>query len=311
MLRAYGKGGLNRAADSRPAMSRPLFRREFLQATLGLAVLPIFARTIRADAGQEERGVGQAFTKTIVMVHGASEGGWCFDQFRAVFEGLGWTCHTPDLIGHGKDAVDADKRLVGVGMAKYLSQMRDVVQTFASPPVLLGHSMGAVLTQQLAAAGLARALILVSPAPRAGILPTTDGERQLDRDLMALGPFWTSIVKPDFDLARIYTLNRVPPEQRRAVFDRFGPESGRAYFELFFWMFDQTEATVVDTAAIDCPVLCLSGSDDMLIPIPTARATAAAFRTTEFWELEGHGHMLPVEPGADAVARRIARWIPA
>ena len=45
--------------------------------------------------------MAQVFTKEIVMLHGASEGGWCFDPFRAVFEGLGWTCHTPDLIGHG------------------------------------------------------------------------------------------------------------------------------------------------------------------------------------------------------------------
>ena len=37
------------------------------------------------------RGVAQVFTKEIVMLHGASEGGSCFDPFRAVFEGLGWT----------------------------------------------------------------------------------------------------------------------------------------------------------------------------------------------------------------------------
>ena len=39
--------------------------------------------------------------KGIVMLHGANAGGWCFERFRTVFESLGWTCHTPDLIGHG------------------------------------------------------------------------------------------------------------------------------------------------------------------------------------------------------------------
>ena len=247
--------------------------------------------------------------KDIVMLHGASEGGWCFDPFRAVFEGLGWTCHTPDLIGHGEDAKDAATRLAGVGMADYRNQMLAFLKTLGGTPVLLGHSMGALLAQQLAALGLARSLILVSPAPRAGILPATDGERHLGGDLMALGAFWTSTINPDFDLARVYTLNRVPPEQQRAVFDRFGPESGRAYFEMFFWMFDQTGATAVDTDAVRCPVLCLSGSDDRLVSLATARATAAPFRAAEFWELTGHGHMLPVEPGADVIARRIAQWI--
>jgi pimeloyl-ACP methyl ester carboxylesterase len=42
--------------------------------------------------------------KDIVMIHGANEGGWCFDQFKAVFAGFGWTCPAPDLIGHGLNA---------------------------------------------------------------------------------------------------------------------------------------------------------------------------------------------------------------
>ena len=103
--------------------------------------------------------------KGIVMLHGANAGGWCFERFRTVFESLGWTCHTPDLIGHG-NAVNPAK-IAGVGMADYRVQLRSFLTSFAVPPVILGHSMGAVLTQQLAAEGLAQALILVSPAPRA------------------------------------------------------------------------------------------------------------------------------------------------
>jgi pimeloyl-ACP methyl ester carboxylesterase len=127
---------------------------------------------------------------------------------------------------------------------------------------------------------------------------------------MGLGPFWKTVINPDFDLARIYTLNRVPEAEQRAVFDKFGPESGRAFFELFFWMFDQTGATVVDTNALGCPVLCLVGADDRIVSPQTARATAEPYRNATFWELQGHGHMLVLEPGADAIARRIADWIP-
>ena len=249
--------------------------------------------------------------KDIVMLHGASAGGWCFDRFRGVFESLGWTCHAPDLIGHGKDLADADAKLAGVGMADYRTELTEFLKTFAAPPVLLGHSMGAVLAQQLATAGFARALVLVSPAPRAGILPATDSERQLDQDLMTIAAFWKTVIQPDFNLACVYSLNRVPKEQQRSVFDRFGPESGQAYFELFFWMFDKTGATAVDTPKVRCPVLCLSGTDDNLVSLPTARATALSYRNAPFWEEAGHGHMLPVEPGAEDIARRIADWIPA
>ena len=285
-----------------------LFRRDFLQAAVGLAVLPLIGE--QASAQDDVREGGNAMAKDIVMLHGANEGGWCFDRFKAVFEGLGFICHTPDLIGHGTKAADAAKTLVGVGMADYRVELEAFLETAPPKPVILGHSMGGVLAQQLAARGLASALILVAPAPRSGILPPTDAERKLDQDLMGLGSFWKTVIDPDFGLARIYTLNCVPEAEQRAVFDRFGPESGRAFFELFFWMFDRSGATVVHTNAVSCPVLCLVGADDKIVSPQTALETARAYPEAAFWKLEGHGHMLVLEPGAEDIARRIADWIP-
>jgi non-heme chloroperoxidase len=57
---------------------------------------------------------------------------------------------------------------LGVGIADYLNELEAVLKIAGPQAVLLGHSMGAVLAQQLAAKGLARAIVLVSPAPRAG-----------------------------------------------------------------------------------------------------------------------------------------------
>jgi pimeloyl-ACP methyl ester carboxylesterase len=151
----------------------------------------------------------------------------------------------------------------------------------------------------------------VAPAPRAGILPQTEAEKKLGQDLMGLGAFWNTVINPDFDLARTLTLNRVPESERRAVFDKFGPESGRAFFELFFWMFDRTGATAVDTKSVTCPVLCLAGADDNLVSVATVRATADGYPGATFEVLDGHGHMLVLEPGAEAIARQIAAWIPA
>lgn len=284
-----------------------LLRREFLQAALGLGLASVIAK--RASA--EERQGTDAMAKDIVMIHGANEGGWVFDQFKAAFEELGWTCHAPDLIGHGLSADKKGAALVGVGMADYPNELEAFLKTVAPQPVLLGHSMGGVLGQQLAAKGLARAIVLVSPAPRAGILPQTDSEKQLGQDLMSLGAFWKTVINPDFDLARVLSLNCIPESEQRTVFNKFGPESGRAFFELFFWMFDQTGATKVDTGAVTCPVLCAEGADDKLVSPASARTTADGYPGATHWELQGHGHMLVLEPGAEDIARHIAAWLPA
>ena len=84
----------------------PLWRRDFLQAALGLGLAPLTASSVFAAEGRQGT---DTMAKTIVTIHGANEGGWVFDQFKAVFEELGWTCHAPDLIGHGLDAVRADR----------------------------------------------------------------------------------------------------------------------------------------------------------------------------------------------------------
>jgi pimeloyl-ACP methyl ester carboxylesterase len=194
-------------------------------------------------------------------------------------------------------------------MADYRAQMADFVKDLSEAPVLLGHSMGAVIAQQLAAEGLAKKLVLASPAPRAGILPLTNPEKQLGQDLMSIGDFWNHVIGPNFDLAKIYSLNRLPADEQRRVFDQLGPESGRALFELFVWMFDQTGATVVETNAVRCPVLCLSGTDDRIVSLQTARETAGAYSQAEFWELEDHAHMLLLEPGAERIANAIIGWL--
>jgi hypothetical protein len=58
----------------------PLLRREFLQAALGLGLASLIARR------EVRQGTTHAMAKDIVMIHGANEDGWVFDQFKATFE---------------------------------------------------------------------------------------------------------------------------------------------------------------------------------------------------------------------------------
>ena len=140
--------------------------------------------------------------KGIVMLHGANAGGWCFERFRTVFESLGWTCHTPDLIGHGNDRANSkNRRRWYGGLLRSATVISDVVRCAARHPRALYGSVSHNTRE---------------PDDARAILTTT--------------------IPPNFELAVAYSLNRVRREEQAAVFDKFVPESGRALFELFFWM---------------------------------------------------------------------------
>src|SRR3546814_2820935 len=51
-----------------------------------------------------------------------------------LFEGEGWTVHTPDLIGHGKDKEGADQKLVGVGLAEYRAEFAAALSALPPQP---------------------------------------------------------------------------------------------------------------------------------------------------------------------------------
>jgi len=248
--------------------------------------------------------------KTVVLIHGAFCGGWCFADFVPVLSARGFTCHAPDLRLHvSGPARDPDPRLAHTSVADYTRDMAELISSLPEPPVIIGHSMGGVIGQQLAAKGLARSLVLLASGAPWGILPSTDDELALATGLMQASAFWDRALNPSFEVARQDSLASLSDEAQRRVFDQFSPESGRALFELFFWMFDKERTTEVDAAKVICPILVVSGSHDKVISATTGRKIAQLYPGATFQEAAGRGHFLIMEEGSKQLAERCADWI--
>ncbi len=246
----------------------------------------------------------------VVLIHGAFCGGWCFADFVPVLSARGFSCHAPDLRFHVSGPAQVpDPRLASMSVADCTRDMAELIAGLPEPPVIIGHSMGGIIGQQLAAKGLARSLVLLASGAPWGILPSTDDELALAMGLMQAAPFWDRALTPVFEVARLDSLASLSPEAQRRVFDQFSPESGRALFELFFWMFDKARTTAVDTAKVTCPVLVVSGSDDKVISATTGRKIAQLYSGAMFHEAAGRGHFLIMEEGASDLAERCADWI--
>jgi non-heme chloroperoxidase len=248
--------------------------------------------------------------KHVVFIHGAFCGGWCFADIMPVFAERGWSCQAPDLPYHvpGPKLVP-DPALASQSIADYTRDMAAFVKRWPEPPVIVGHSMGGLIAQQLAAQGLARALVLFAPASPWGVLPSTEGEMNLAKGLMQASPFWDKALNPSFEVAKGDSLASLDADSQKRIFDVFSAESGRALFELFFWMFDKQRATAVDAAAVTCPVLVVAGAEDKVISPVTGRKVAALYAHATFEEAAGMGHMLIMEQGAPSLASRCVDWL--
>jgi pimeloyl-ACP methyl ester carboxylesterase len=242
----------------------------------------------------------------IVMVHGAFCGGWVFDAFRAPFEAIGHTVHTPDLRGHGPD--DRESAVVGVSMRDYASDIVGLCRSLSEPPILIGHSMGGLVAQLAAARTNVRALVLLAPSAPWGVTGSTIEEAVTAVGLHMLGPFWTLPVRPDLSLMKRYSLDRMAREDRHAILDRLRPESGRAIWETLNWWLDPFMTTSIGERRPNAPTLAMVGERDVVHPPSTVKQTAQRLGAT-YQLLPGMSHWLPGEPGWVEVAEIVQAWL--
>ena len=247
----------------------------------------------------------------IVFIHGTNAGPWTMANFAEYFADRGFACHCPAYRHHDPSPSRENAALIkGLSIADYVKDIASFVETLPGRPILVGHSLGGIVAQKVASRCMASAVVLLNGSVTWGVLPTTDEERELVKMFISAGAFWEETLLPDFETMARYGLNKLASDEQQRVFDRLGPESGRVMFELFLWMFDNNQTTKIDYDAVDCPVLVVSGTDDLAVPPTTSRLIAERYgERATFHEASGYGHYLTLEPEWKTIAEFCADWI--
>ena len=247
----------------------------------------------------------------VVMIHGAFCAGWAFAHWRAIFEARGYAVHLPVLRHHDCGAHPPEK-LGTTSLLDYADDLAELLQKLREPAFLIGHSMGGLLAQILAARCDVRGIACLAPSAPYGILPSTHFEIASAQALFFAGDFRSRPLKPEKWIAVSNSLDMLPEKERDAVFAQFVPESGLATFEIMHWGLDGRMASTVDAAKVHCPVLCLAGTRDKVNPPGTVANIAQRYRRlATFEELPNHSHWLIGEPGWEKIAARVADWFAA
>jgi pimeloyl-ACP methyl ester carboxylesterase len=218
---------------------------------------------------------------------------------------------TTTLRFHDIDPQDAPNPQLGTtGLLDYAEDLEQEIQQLGVQPILMGHSMGGLLAQILGSRGLAKALVLLTPASPAGIMALKPSVIKSFWSMQTTWGFWKKPMRQTFNEAVYSMLHLLPSEGQKEAYGKFVYESGHAAYEIGYWLFDSKKASKVDATKVTCPVLVIAGAEDRITPATVVRKVARKYETVSTYkEFKNHAHWVIAEPGWQEIVEYIADWL--
>jgi pimeloyl-ACP methyl ester carboxylesterase len=249
---------------------------------------------------------GVATGPTVIFVHGAWHGAWCWaEHFLPYFADHGHPAHAVDLRGHGES--EGRQRLRRTSLSEYVDDLgrvvRDVSRREDPRVVLVGHSMGGVVVQKYLERHEVAAAVLMATVPPRSALPAALrlAARHPLAFLRASATLSLYPLVASAELARGAFYSRdIPPERLRMYVMRLQDESYRAFVDMLG--LNRPRHRRVRT-----PTLVLGADHDTFFTRGEVEATARAYGTEAVFFPMAHNMML--EDGWPTVADHILGWL--
>jgi pimeloyl-ACP methyl ester carboxylesterase len=234
-----------------------------------------------------------AEAKHVVLIHGSWSRGEQLAPARAAFEERGYTAHTPTLRYHDLPMQEGAMKVASLSLRDYADDLVAFVNSLDSPPLLIGHSMGGLLAQLVAARTRHAGLVAACPGPAAGILGATRTTLRMSLPHLLRPRSWTKPWRPPtFEQSRRWIANTQTEDIAREMYDGLVCESGRYLWELLLAVPKLSKANVVDFAAVTAPVLVMGAEYDRIVSAGIVRRTAARYQHGTCVEIPRSDHMV-------------------
>ena len=249
-------------------------------------------------------------SKHVVLIHGTWGNGDMFGDARREFEDRGYTVHTPTLRYHDMPLDDGAEKIAPLSLRDYADDVSALVSSLDSPPLVVGHSLGGLVAQLVAAQTRHAGLVAATPAPAAGIFSTYPGTvRVFSGHYLHRRPWTRPLYPTTWKTFRRYVTNTTDERLAREFYSVLVCESGRAYCEMAFWFLDRNRASSVDFAAVTTPVLAIGARRDRLVNRRVARATAKRYASGTYVEIPASDHLVFHGSALPVTMARIDEWM--
>ncbi len=235
------------------------------------------------------------FILPLVFIHGAWCTGVMFKWFMTMLAHLGFESYSITLRGHGdsKEVEDIGK----VMLKEYVDDVCDVIEAIGEPVILIGHSMGALVTFKAARRKASHVLgaIFLASAPPTGIIMGWRMLLRLYKYIARVGKRQSTFLKTED--AKILLFNRCEEKDIPEHMSHMCPESGTVAIEQILWMHNYKP--------LHCPTLVIGGEFDNICPYQGSirRRLKATFVEVPC------GHMMMIDPQGSLVVVAITEWL--
>lgn len=253
-------------------------------------------------------------SKTVLFITGAfvSHSGW--DQWKAYFESKGYKTLAPAWPfkdGTAKELRDRqpnDTQLAHLTLSELVDHYASIAKSLPEKPIIIGHSLGGLITQILVNRGLAAAAVGIHPFPPMGVIPFEFSF--FKAAWKALGLF-TSLKKTymmSFKDWQFAFVNDMPlAAQQKAYAENTIPESKTVARG------GLTKAAKVDFSQPHVPLLITSGDKDNILPASLNYRNYKAYKHSgsvlDYKEFKGRNHFVLGQDTWKEDADFILEWL--
>lgn len=240
--------------------------------------------------------------RPLLFLHGAYTGAWCWSEyFLPYFAQLGFSSYALSLRGHG--ASDGREQLASHSIEDYVDDLEEAIAHIDPAPVVIGHSMGGLVTQKYLERGSLPGVVLLASVPPHGIMGSAmnlafskPGLYYSLKDLHYRG-------QPPLEAVHeALFAGPVATDRLERYYALMQSESTRALWDMTLFNLPQVWRMQIP------PLLVLAGERDLMVP-PEQVAHCARSYGVECEVIAGMGHAMMLEGAWQKVAQRIADWL--
>jgi pimeloyl-ACP methyl ester carboxylesterase len=254
----------------------------------------------------------------VMFVHGLWIHATAWAPWQSLFEEHGYTTSAPGWPGDSatvQQTRDHAEQLNGVGIEAICRHYAALIDAMPAPPIVVGHSFGGLIAQELLANGYAAAAVAIDPAPIKGVKALPFSQLKSGWPVLsnpANRNRTVALTREQFRYSFGNTLSEEESDTLHAQWTIPGP--GRPLFEDATANFVRNSPAAVDTHHAERgPLLLISGTKDHVVPQKVTEEVVKLYADgpsrTDYRTIEGKGHSLTIDSGWTEVAQIALEWI--